>query len=608
MLYFLSDVFSWLFYHVIRYRRKLILENLRNSFPGKPEAEIASICRSFYRNLCDNILEALKGFTLSRKEIENRYRILPNEDLERVFSEGKSALGLTGHLANWEWGTYALGIYIEHKILGVYKKIHHPQINQLLIRSRSKYNIDLCEMKETSETFEKMSSKESILLMLIADQRPTNPDRAYWTTFMNRDTPFFYGPEKFAHEYDLPVFFFCIERVKRGYYEVEIKLLHKNPATLPEGKVIELFRDELEKQILKRNADWLWSHSRWKHRKPAQIPLDGNEIASADQKRVNETAYKASSIFAGNKMKGNIGQTLGFVGLLLIISIFRILPFRILYILSDGMAFTLFYIIPYRKRMILKNMAICFPEKSPEEIKILCREFYRNLSDVVIETFKGFTLTGPQIARRYKVLPNEDLEQLYNEGKSVMGLIAHQGNWEWIPHGLGLTFRHHITAVYKRVKQPYVNDYMVNSRSRFDVILRETKEIADYLSALPKDEIFMLMLIADQRPADPNKSYWTKFLNRDTAFFYGPQKYMQEYQLPAFFFNIRRVKRGFYEIDAITLTKYPDSLEEGEIIEIFRDEVEKEVRRRPADWLWSHNRWKHAKPEYASQVYSKLNR
>jgi KDO2-lipid IV(A) lauroyltransferase len=270
-LYLFSDFLAFLFYHVIRYRKSMILKNLSSCFPEMNDKEIHKICKESYQNLSDILVEALKGFYLSDQEIARRYTFDTNEKLEEYRLQGTSVIGVTAHLTNWEWGAYASGILLKHKIIGVYKKLSQPYINAFMIKSRSKFNVNLAEMKETADMLEDAKNKEPFLLLLIADQRPSNPQKAYWTDFLGRDTAFFYGAEKFAKQYNLPVFFFNITRVKRGFYKVLIEEICPKPLEVGNGGVIETYKTVLQREVLNRPADWLWSHSRWKHAKPAEL-------------------------------------------------------------------------------------------------------------------------------------------------------------------------------------------------------------------------------------------------------------------------------------------------------------------------------------------------
>lgn len=274
LIYIFSDFLALLMFYFIKYRKTMIINNLRASFPEKSEAEIISICKKSYKNLCDVLLEAIKGLTLKEHEIAARYKFDHDEKLQKYFEEGKSVLGTTAHLTNWEWGAYATGIVFDHQIVGVYKKVKQPYINQLLVRSRSKFDVMLAEMKETADIIDKYNSSRPYMLALIADQRPSDPYKAYWTNFLGRDTAFFYGAEKFSTKYNLPVFFFNIKRLKRGYYNVSIEWLCHDSSNINKGDIIVAYKNALENEIRKRPADWLWSHSRWKHPKPADFIQD----------------------------------------------------------------------------------------------------------------------------------------------------------------------------------------------------------------------------------------------------------------------------------------------------------------------------------------------
>jgi KDO2-lipid IV(A) lauroyltransferase len=157
--------------------------------------------------------------------------------------------------------------------LGVYKKLSHPHINKYIEKSRSLYNITLSEMSDTAKLLSTAHNLDPFALVLIADQRPSNPRKAFWTYFLNRETAFFYGAEKFSLDYGYPVLFFRILRVKRGYYRVEIDVLCENPADLKKGELIKRYRDKLESAVRERPAEWLWSHNRWKHKRPEGMPI-----------------------------------------------------------------------------------------------------------------------------------------------------------------------------------------------------------------------------------------------------------------------------------------------------------------------------------------------
>ncbi|HAW52629.1 MAG TPA: hypothetical protein DCX54_09935 [Flavobacteriales bacterium] len=273
LLYAISDFLAFAFYRFGLYRKKMILTNLKLAFPEKSETEIKQICKDFYKNFSDILLEGIKGFSMTGDQIVKRYVIEKNLVIEKFQARKQSFIATTAHLANWEWGVSATGLYFDHRVLGVYKKLSHTEINNFVEKSRSLYNVTLSEMSDTAKLLSTKHNLDPFALVLIADQRPSNPRKAFWTHFLNRETAFFYGAEKFAFDYGYPVFFFEIIRVKRGHYRVKVDVLCEDPGELSKGDIILRYRDKLEDCIKKRPEQWLWSHNRWKHQRPEGMPI-----------------------------------------------------------------------------------------------------------------------------------------------------------------------------------------------------------------------------------------------------------------------------------------------------------------------------------------------
>jgi len=172
-------------------------------------------------------------------------------------------MGVLGHFNNWEWGSLAAAKQLKHKIVALYKPLSNKRIDRYAIKIRARYGTELASIFKTSLTFEENVNK-STLFLLVADQSPSNARRAYWVDFMGRDTSFLHGPETHAKKNNLPVFFIDIQRVKRGYYEVEAVLLADDPNALEDGEITHRYAKVLELQILKNPENWLWTHRRWK--------------------------------------------------------------------------------------------------------------------------------------------------------------------------------------------------------------------------------------------------------------------------------------------------------------------------------------------------------
>ena len=265
LLYLLSDIIFLIMYRVIGYRKEVVFTNLKNSFPNKSKQELKKIMSDFYRHLCDIIMESVKGFTISEKQLRKRL-IIKNPEFSNYFADkGQSIIFVGGHYNNWEICAQAFAMYSNHKCIGIYKPLSNAFINDKIYTSRSKYGMHLISMKQTKKSFEDGDEPKAIVFG--SDQNPANPKRAHWVQFLNQDTGVLFGVERYAKEYDWPVVFVSISKVKRGYYEVEYSLVTDNPNEEPHGKITEDFTKRLEQDIINQPQYWLWSHKRWKHKR-----------------------------------------------------------------------------------------------------------------------------------------------------------------------------------------------------------------------------------------------------------------------------------------------------------------------------------------------------
>ncbi|MDG1349431.1 MAG: lysophospholipid acyltransferase family protein [Flavobacteriales bacterium] len=265
LLYLLSDFVYFVMYRMVGYRKEVVFTNLKNSFPNKSEQELKKIMSDFYHHLCDIIMESIKGFTISENQLRKRL-IIKNPEFSNYFADkGQSIIFVGGHYNNWEICAQAFAIYSNHKCIGIYKPLSNTFINDKIYTSRSRYGMNLVSMKQTKKSFEEGSEAKAIVFG--SDQNPANPKRAHWVQFLNQDTGVLFGVEKYAKEYDWPVVFVSISKVKRGYYEVEYSLVTDKPKEEPHGKITEDFTKRLEQDIINQPQYWLWSHKRWKHKR-----------------------------------------------------------------------------------------------------------------------------------------------------------------------------------------------------------------------------------------------------------------------------------------------------------------------------------------------------
>ena len=267
ILYPVSDFIRFLLFRVLKYRRSVVEQNLRETFPDRSPKEIQELSSKFYTNLSDIIIEGIKAFSMTPGQIKRRHKILNPEIVDKFYEAGQSIIATPSHYGNWEWGSVSGGIQLPQSYVVFYKPLSNKWIDKFARWSRAKMSSQLVSIYNTAKVFEEHASKNSIFIMA-ADQSPANLNKAYWVNFLGRETAFLYGPENYARKYNLPVLFVDIQRVKRGYYELELDIITENPNELKEGEITQLYANKLEKAILNKPENWLWSHKRWKHKRP----------------------------------------------------------------------------------------------------------------------------------------------------------------------------------------------------------------------------------------------------------------------------------------------------------------------------------------------------
>ncbi len=268
ILYRISDGLYALLYYVIRYRKKVIIKNLTNSFPEKSVVEIKKICKANYRYLCDVILETVKTFTWNENHVKGRVTIDNVEMLNGLYDKNKSIIIVMGHLGNWEWAGPCFSLNCKHQLAVVYLPLTNPYFEKVLKNSRTKFNTKVIPRDNTLRTM--VANKGTIsATALIADQAPTPIKSALWMDFLNQDTAVYNGPEKIARMLDYAVVYMDVQRIKRGHYEVHPTLLFENPKEADNGEITIAFNRLLEEGIRERPETWLWSHNRWKHKRPS---------------------------------------------------------------------------------------------------------------------------------------------------------------------------------------------------------------------------------------------------------------------------------------------------------------------------------------------------
>ena len=268
VLYGISNFAYFIIYRIVGYRKKVIFENLQNSFPEKTDEEIKHIAQNFYKHIADLFIEFLKGYSITREQINERVKVVNIEVLKKYTDKNQSIIIVTGHISNWEWLLHPLNLSgIPMDI--VYQRLSSPLFNKLTLFIRSRFSIT--PLIEKEETLRKTIERKDITRALVmgSDQSPQNWKSAYWTTFLNQDSGFFTGTERIARKLDYPVIFSEMRRISRGYYEIEFTEIASPPEfnSLPIGEITERFVRILDKSIQQFPADYLWSHRRWKHKR-----------------------------------------------------------------------------------------------------------------------------------------------------------------------------------------------------------------------------------------------------------------------------------------------------------------------------------------------------
>jgi Kdo2-lipid IVA lauroyltransferase/acyltransferase len=265
VLYILSDAVFVIIYHIIGYRRWLVMENLYHAFPEKPEAELQQISKQFYHSFCDQWIETLKLLTMSPTQLNKR--IKANWDVfTELHKEGRNTYNLLGHTFNWEWFNIACQINAPQQFFAVYLPQSNKAFDRLMQRVRQRSGGLLISMMSKKSGFQQLKNTQFIV-GLVSDQNPPNLKSAAWLPFMHREAPFFKGPERLATKDKAAVVFTGIRKIKRGYYEVFLQKITDDASTMQPGEIMQEYVRFMEQQLHHQPENWMWTHRRWKYHK-----------------------------------------------------------------------------------------------------------------------------------------------------------------------------------------------------------------------------------------------------------------------------------------------------------------------------------------------------
>jgi Kdo2-lipid IVA lauroyltransferase/acyltransferase len=261
-------------YHIFRYRRKTVQDNLKLVFPEKSQAEIDKITKKFYRHMCDMFLEMIKSISISNSELKKRFTFTNIEEVQAIRQMDKSIVLMCGHYASYEWMN-ALQLHgLDYKGFGIYKKVKNKYFDQMARDIRGRFDGVLIPTVEATKTIIR-NEKNGVrgVYAMVADQSPKLSRAFFWTEFMNIQAPVFLGTEKLAKPLNMAVVYLHVEKVKRGHYEATFKTISLEPKEEPAFVITNQYLNLLEAQINTAPEYYLWTHKRWKHRS-APIPED----------------------------------------------------------------------------------------------------------------------------------------------------------------------------------------------------------------------------------------------------------------------------------------------------------------------------------------------
>jgi len=267
------------------------------------------------------------------------------------------------------------------------------------------------------------------------------------------------------------------------------------------------------------------------------------------------------------------------------------IPLRALYGFAGFLGWLAFRVFPYRERVVRENLTRAFPDFDEARLRSVMRGYYLGFAQMLVEVIKAVTLPADEIRRRVRTVNLEAARTLLQQGQSVLLVAAHQCNWEWMLLALSIELGYPLDAAYKPLVDNWAEREMRKVRTRFGCRLVPAQDLLPDIIKR-RGVVRAVAMVADQEPTTSEHKYWTGFLNRDTAFYLGPEEIARVTGFPVFFVAMRRTARGHYEMQFEPLASAGQSLPAGALTERYARRVEEQIRSAPRDWPWSHKRWK----------------
>lgn len=278
-----------------------------------------------------------------------------------------------------------------------------------------------------------------------------------------------------------------------------------------------------------------------------------------------------------------------------------LLPLPVLYFFTDFFFVLIITILPYRKKVIDQNLKRSFPDKSQQELNAIRRKFYHHFTNILAEGIKNLTISKASLKRRFTVRNQELMNELAQKGKNVLLVSGHYNNWEWLITSQAFLFPFEAYGIGMPLTSAFWDKKVNARRSRFGMKVIHAGNYKEALSA-KTEQLKSVLVLSDQSPGDARKSFWTNFMNQNTAVLFGAEMMANELDYAVVYFTTHRIKRGYYEMELTLITDEPKSLNWGEITEQHVQLLEREIMAKPEFWLWSHKRWKREIPSDLEQL------
>ncbi len=286
-------------------------------------------------------------------------------------------------------------------------------------------------------------------------------------------------------------------------------------------------------------------------------------------------------------------QLIAYIIIYPILWLISILPFRLLYGLSDVIYFFVYRVVGYRKKTVQDNLRLVFPDKSEQDIATITSQFYHHFCDMMVEAIKSLTITEAQMKKRFKFTNVELINDLEAKQRSIILMCAHYGSWEWI-FILQKHVKHKGYAVYKRLANKYFDRLVKRIRAKYNSHLITTKETYKVLfDSKRKGELTINGFVSDQSPKATKAFHWNEFMGIKVPMYTGAEMLAKRLDMAVIFFSVKRIKRGYYETTFTTITEEPKTFDNFEITDLFFKMVEQQILEAPQYYLWTHKRWKH---------------